>query len=83
MGCLTSDLSHSAQPLSRDPLGPFVALTWILGFGELKSVLANPGSFCSSSRKGLSSGIPGGVLFQGQGCWLSERPAPMLPCPCL
>lgn len=38
--------------------GPSVALTWILGFGVLKSVLANPGNFCSSSSKGVSSWVP-------------------------
>lgn len=64
-GCLTSGWSRSAQFLSRCPLGlgPPVALTWILGFGALKSVLANPGSFCSSSSKGVSSRVLGMAAF--------------------
>lgn len=53
-------------------MAALVALTWMLGFRALKSVLANPGNFCSSSSKGHPSGswvrascLGPGVLIQG------------------
>ena len=49
-------------------MAALVALTWMLGFKALKSVLVNAGNFCSSSSKGASFRVPGeGVLSRTRG----------------
>ena len=86
MGRLTSELSSSAQLLSRCPLGPRPPWSSHLDIGVwgTQVCVGQSRQLLQLQQQGSVLQGPGqGGLVQGQGCWLSESPASVSAQPCL
>lgn len=86
MGRLTSELSSSAQLLSRCPLGPRPPCSSHLDIGVwgTQVCVGQSRQLLQLQQQGSVLQGPGqGGLVQGQGCWLSESPASVSAQPCL